>query len=172
MRGARRLHAVAVLAVCAAFLSACGGDNDPSAQPPTTTPPEPAETKPQSPEEKSFPAAFVKKVDPICVKAEEQIDKVAGTRARSRPAVQKLAGIYKSTAADLEGIKAPAQNATAYKEFTQAFRHGQDLFTRLDAEVGRGDSSAFERVPTILDEANSDIKDQAQQYGFERCGSS
>src|SRR3954452_7446116 len=101
MGGARQLHAVAVLAVSAAFLSACGGDNDPSAEPPTTTPPEPAETKPQSPAEKSFPTAFAQKVDPICVKAEQQIDKVAGTRARSRPAVQKLASIYEGAASDL-----------------------------------------------------------------------
>src|SRR4051812_45541278 len=102
--GACRLPAVAVVAASVALgLSACGGDNDPSAEPPTTTPPEPAETKPQSPAEKSFPTAFAQKVDPICVKAEQQIDKVAGTRARSRPAVQKLASIYEGAASDLEG---------------------------------------------------------------------
>jgi len=37
--------------------------------------------------------------------------------------------------------------------------------------VGRGDSSAFQRVPSTLDEVNSEIKDLAQQYGFSGCAS-
>ena len=170
--GACRLSAAAVLVVSAALgMSACGGDNDPAGEPPTTTPPQPVETRPKSPEEKSFPAAFAKKVDPICVKAQEQVDKVAGTRARSEAAVKKLAGIYASAAADLEGLKPPEQNAAAYKQFTEAFRSGEDLFTRLNEEVGRGDSSAFARVPSTLDQVNTEIKDVAQQYGFDGCAS-
>jgi len=160
-----------VLAVCAALLAACGGDNDPAGEPPTTSPPEAGETARQSAAENSFPADFQQKVDPICVKAQEALDKVAGTRARSRAAVQKLAGIYEDAAKDLEGLKPPEQNAAAYQQFTDAFRDGQDLFTRLDAEADRGDSSTFQRVPSTLDEVNSEIKDLAQQYGFSGCSS-
>ena len=171
MRGACRLPAIAVLAVSAALgVSACGGDNDPAGEPPTTTPPEAVDTRPKSPEEKEFPASFTQKVDPICVKAQEQVDKVAGTRARSEAAVQKLAVIYGNAAGDLEGLKPPEQNAAAYKQFTDAFRSGEDLFNRLGAEVKRGDSSAFQRVPSTLDQVNTEIKDVAQQYGFDGCG--
>jgi hypothetical protein len=152
-------------------VAACGGDNDPAGEPPTTSPPEPVETRPKSPEEKSFPAAFAKKVDPICVKAQGAVDKVAGTRARSEAAVAKLSGIYGDAATDLEALKPPEQNAAAYKQFTDAFRSGEDLFKRLGAEVGRGDSSAFQRVPSTLDQVNTEIKDVAQQYGFDGCGS-
>jgi hypothetical protein len=168
--GTCRLPALIAVTI-AVGLAGCGGDNDPAAEPPTTAPPEPAETKPQSPEAKQFPAEFTKKVDPICTKAQAQIDKVAGTRARSRAAVQKLSAIYGDTAGQLEGLKPPAQNAPAYKEFTGAFRDAEDLFKRLDQEVGRGDSSAFQRVPSTLDQVNTDIKDQASQYGFEGCSS-
>ena len=172
MGGAYRLPGVAVLAVSAALgVGACGGDNDPAGEPPTTTPPEPVETRPKSPEEKSFPASFTKKVDPICLKTQEEVDKVAGTRARSEAAVKKLAGIYGDAATDLEGLKPPEQNAAAYKQFTDAFRSGEDLFTRLEEEVGRGDSSAFQRVPSTLDQVNTQIKDTAQQYGFDGCAS-
>jgi hypothetical protein len=152
-------------------VGACGGDNDPAGEPPTTSPPEPVQTRPKSPEEKDFPAAFTQKVDPICVKAQQEIDKVAGTRARSEAAVQKLSGLYGAAAADLEALKPPEQNAAAYKQFTDAFRSGEDLFKRLGAEVGRGDSSAFQRVPSTLDQVNTEIKDVAQQYGFDGCGS-
>lgn len=170
MRGACRLSAIAVLAVSAGLgVGACGGDNDPAGEPPTTSPPTPIESRPKSPAEKDFPAAFTKKVDPICVKAQQQVDKVAGTRARSEAAVKKLAGIYAATAGDLEGLKPPEKNAAAYKQFTDAFRSGQDLFTRLNEEVGRGDSSAFARVPSTLDQVNTEIKDVAQQYGFDGC---
>jgi hypothetical protein len=171
MGGARRLHAFAVLAVSAALLSACGGDNDPAGEPPTTSPPEANETAPKSAAETNFPAEVQEKVDPICVKAQEEVDKVAGTRARSEAAVQQLASIYEDAAKELEAVKPPEQNAQAYKQFTDAFRDGQDLFTRLEAEVGRGDSSAFQRVPSTLDEVNTEIKDLAQQYGFSGCGS-
>jgi hypothetical protein len=160
-----------VLAVSAALgVGACGGDNDPAGEPPTTTPPEPVDTRPKSPEEKSFPASFAKKVDPICLKAQEEIDKVAGTRARNQAAVKKLAATYGDAADDLEALKPPEQNAAAYKQFTDAFRSGEDLFTRLNEEVGRGDSSVFQRVPSTLDQVNTEIKDTAQQYGFSGCG--
>jgi hypothetical protein len=160
----------ALLAVTAVVaLAGCGGANDPAGEPPTTAPPSPVETKPQSPEAKQFPAAFTRKVDPICVKAQSQIDKVAGTRARSQPALEKLAAIYGGTAKRLEGLKPPAKNAPAYQEFTGSFRDAQDLFKRLDQEVGRGDTSAYQRVPSTLDQVNTDIKDQASQYGFQGC---
>jgi hypothetical protein len=172
VRGAYRLPGVALVAVAAALgLSACGGDNDPAGEPPTTSPPEPVESRPKSPEEKNFPASFSQKVDPICVKAQAEIDKVAGTRARSEAAVQKLAGIYGDAAGDLEAVKPPEKNAAAYEQFTHAFRSGEDLFKRLGAEVERGDSSAFQRVPSVLDQVNTEIKDVAQQYGFDGCGS-
>ena len=172
MGGAYRLPGLAVLAVSAALgVSACGGDNDPAGEPPTTTPPTPVQSRPKSPEEKSFPASFSQKVDPICVKAQEAVDKVAGTRARSQVAVKKLAGIYGDTAADLEALKPPEQNAAAYKQFTDAFRSGEDLFTRLDEEVGRVDSSPFQRVTSTLDQVNTEIKGVAQQYGFDGCAS-
>ena len=150
-------------------LAGCGGANDPAGEPPTTAPPEPADTKPQPPEAKNFPAAFTKKVDPICTKAQDAVDKVAGTRARSRPAVQKISSIYADAAAQLEGLKPPKKNTSTYQEFTHAFRNGEDLFKQVDAEVGRGDDSAFARVPSTLDQVNTAIKDQASQYGFNGC---
>jgi hypothetical protein len=172
VRGASRLPGLVVLAVFAALgLSACGGDNDPAGEPPTTTPPSPVETRPKSPEEKSFPASFAKKVDPICTKAQAAVDKVAATRARNEAAVQKLSSLYGDAATDLEALKPPEQNAAAYEQFTQAFRSGEDLFKRLGAEVERGDSSAYQRVPSTLDQVNTEIKDTAQQYGFDGCAS-
>ena len=159
-----------MLAISVALgLSACGGDNDPAGEPPTTSPPEANETQPQSAAETSFPAAVVKKVDPICAKAQAQVDKIAATTVRDQASVKKLAGVYAATAGDLEAIKPPEQNASAYKQFTDAFRDGQDLFTRLNEEVGRGDSSAYQRVPTILDEVDTEVKDLAEQYGFKGC---
>jgi hypothetical protein len=160
----------ALLAVSIAIgLAGCGGDNDPSAEPPTTSPPEPAETRPESPEAGQFPAEFVKQVDPICTKAQGEIDKIANTRARDEASVDKLAQIYATTAKDLEALKPPGQNATAYQQFTDSWRDGEDLFQRLSGELGRGDSSAFQRVPAILDEANTEIKDLASEYGFQGC---
>src|SRR5215218_300239 len=156
--GTCRLPALIAVTIAVA-LAGCGGDNDPAGEPPTTAPPETVETKPQSPEAKQFPADFTKKVDPICVKAQKEVDKVAGTRARSRAAVQKLSAIYGGAAKELAALKPPEQNASAYQEFTGAFRDAEDLFTRLDEEVGRGDSSAYQRVPSTLDQVNTDIKD-------------
>jgi hypothetical protein len=168
--GAWRLPAVAVLAISVALgLSACGGDNDPAGEPPTTSPPEANETAPKSPAEQSFPADFQQKVDPVCAKAQAQIDKIAATNLRDQASLKKLAGVYAGAASDLEALKPPAQNASAYKQFTDAFRNGQDLVTRLNGEVSRGDSSAYQRVPTILDEVNTEVKDQASQYGFKGC---
>jgi hypothetical protein len=170
--GACRPAVLAVVAASAALgLSACGGDNDPAGEPPTTTPPTPAETKPQSAVAANFPDEFKQKVDPICVKAQQQIDKVAGTRARSQAAVDKLAGYYGDAAKQLGALDPPADSKEAYGEFTHAWQSGQKLFSDLSAEVGRGDSSAFQRVPSILDQTNTQIKDLAQQYGFKACGS-
>jgi hypothetical protein len=160
-----------IATVVAIGLAGCGGDNDPSGEPPTTSPPEPAETAPQSPEEKSFPAEFREKADKICTEAEAEVDKVAGSNVRDRASVQKLSDIYENAATELEGLEPPQANAEAYERFTDAFRDAQDLFVRLDQEVGRGDESAYQRVSSILDEVKTDVKDLATQYGFEGCAS-
>ena len=152
-------------------LGACGGDNDPAAEPPTTAPPEPSDSRPSSQREASFPADFRNQVDPICQKAKAQIDKLVGNEIRDRARLKQLAGVYGDTASKLEGLKPPKKNAAAYKEFTDSFRDGQDLFTRLDGEVGRGDSSAYQRVNGELDQVNSDVKDMAIEFGFEKCAS-
>jgi len=165
----RRSGCAAIAAALALGLGACSGDNDPAGEPPTTSPPEPAETKPISPQESSFPAEFRKQVDPICAGAQKEIDKLAGTEIRDRPTLQKLGGVYGDTASKLEKLEPPKQNATAYKQFTDAFRDGQDLVKRLDSEVGRGDSSAYQRVRSILDQVDTNVTDLAGQYGFTGC---
>jgi hypothetical protein len=73
---ARRLSATLALTLSLG-LAACGGDNDPSAEPPTTAPPEPADTRPTSPEAANFPESFVKKVEPICTQTQRSIDDLA-----------------------------------------------------------------------------------------------
>jgi hypothetical protein len=113
----------------------------------------------------------VKEVDPICTKAQGEIDKVANTRARDEASVDKLAKAYGTGAEELEALKPPEENATAYKQFTDSWRDGEDLFQRLSGELERGDSSAFQRVPSILDEVNTEIKDLASEYGFQDCAS-
>ena len=168
--GTCRIPALIATVVAIGF-AGCTGDNDPSGEPPTTAPPEPAETAPQSPEEQNFPADFAKKADKICAAAEAEVDKVAGSNVRDRASVRKLASIYEDAATELEALEPPETNAEAYKRFTNGFRDAQDQFTRLDEEVGRGDESAYQRVSSILDEVKSDVKDQATQYGFEECAS-
>ena len=50
-----RLRSVAVLAAVAFGLAACGGSDDPASEPPTTQPPEPTlsapETQPEDPQD-------------------------------------------------------------------------------------------------------------------------
>ena len=166
--GACRLPAVLALTV-ALGLTACGGDNDPSAEPPTTSPPEAAETRPSTAQEREFPAEFRKQVDPICGQAQTELDKLAAQEIRDQAALRAASGVYEDAAVKLEKLEPPEQNATAYKRLTDAFRDGQDLLTRLNAEVGRGDSSAYQRVPSILDQVNTEIKDLGTQYGFREC---
>jgi hypothetical protein len=166
--GACRLFAVLGL-VLTLGLTACGGDNDPSGEPPTTSPPEPADTRPSSPEEGNFPSDFVKKVDPVCVKALDDVDQLSAQQIDEQAELGELSGIYGDAATELEGFKPPEQNATAYQRFTDAFREGQDLAGQIEAEAGRGDNSVFQRVPGVIDEANTNIKDLASQYGFEEC---
>jgi hypothetical protein len=168
--GVRRLlSGVSVGLALALGVSACGGDNDPAGEPPTTAPPEPSDSRPTSPEAKNFPAAFVKKVDPICVKAQRQMDKLTANEIRDRARLKALAGVFEDTATELEALKPPAKNADAYKEFTDAFRDGQDLFIRLDGEVGRGDSSAYQRVTSTLNQVQTDYRESASDFGFTGC---
>src|SRR5215208_716942 len=170
--GACRLPAgLAVALAIGLSLTACGGDNDPSAEPPTTAPPEAADTRPSSATEAKFPPDFVQQVDPICKKAQTQVDKLVATEVRDPERLKQLSGVYRDTATELEGLKAPEQNRTAYGRFTDAFRDGQDLFERLEAEVGRGDSSAYQRVTSTLDEINTDVESLASDYGFQECAS-
>jgi hypothetical protein len=169
--GACRLLAVA--AVLLAFAgSGCGGDNDPGGEPPTTSPPEAADTRPSTPQESNFPAEFVDQVDPVCAKAFDEVDKLSAKQIDDQAELAELSGIYKDAATELEGFEPPEQNATAYKRFTDAFREGQEVVGELEGEAGRGDNSVFQRVSSVIDEANTNIKDLASQYGFEECAGS
>ena len=161
---------LAVFAVAAAMgLAACGGRND-AAEPPTTAPPQPADTRPVSPEEQSFPAEFVKKVDPVCVKALGEVDKHAGAgiEIKDPGTLEKIAAAYEDAGTELDGQKPPEQNATAYGRFTQAFHDGGDLFTRMADEASR-DPKTYARVPSTVDQVNTDVKDLADQFGFTKC---
>lgn len=166
--GAWRLPALFAVVV-AVGLSGCGGDNDPAGEPPTTAPPDPADTRPSSPEESSFPAEFTKQVDPICVKAQQEIDKLAVGGISDQETLKEAADVYRDTATELEGLKPPEQNRAAYGEFTDTFRDGSDQLEDLEAEVARGDSSAYQRATTILDEIKTDTRDLASDYSFEEC---
>ena len=155
--------------VLALGVSACAGDNDPAAEPPTTAPPEAADQRPTSPEAASFPPDFVKQVDPICDKAQAEIDKLVGTEIRDPARLKELIGVFEDTATELEGLKPPTKNAEAYQEFTDGWRDGVRNFTQLEGEVGRGDNSAYQRVTSTLDEVDVDIKENASQFGFQDC---
>jgi hypothetical protein len=169
--GACRRFAVLAL-VLTLGLSACGGDNDPAGEPPTTSPPEAADTRPASAQERNFPADFVKQVDPVCAQALEEVDKLSAQKIEDEAALGEVADVYRDAATELEGFEAPEQNATAYGRFTDAFREAQRLLEEIEAEAGRGDNSVFQRVSGVLDEANTNIKDLAEQYGFEECAGS
>jgi hypothetical protein len=169
--GVRRLPAALALTI-ALGLTACGGANDPAGEPPTTAPPEPADTRPASPEAKSFPADFVKKVDPVCVETLDQVDKLAGNEVKDRATLQKIAKTYGDAATELEAQKPPEKNATQYKRFTEAFHDGSDLFSDLDVEVGHGDTGAYQRVPATIDQVGTEVKDLAMQFGFTQCAGS
>jgi hypothetical protein len=158
--------------VLALGLTACGGDNDPAGEPPTTSPPEPADTRPSSPQERNFPSEFVKQVDPVCAQALDEADKVSAQKIEDQAAIAEVSDVYRDAATELEGFEAPEENATAYGRFTDSFREAQRLLEELDAEAGRGDSSVFQRVSGVLDEANTNIKDLANQYGFKECAGS
>ena len=159
--------AIAVVAVLG--LTGCGGDNDPAGEPPTTAPPEPADTRPSSEKEANFPAEITQKAESICTTAQSEIDKVVATEVREPEQLQQLSQVFTDTASDLEQLKPPAENAAAWEEFTDAWHDGEDLFKRLQAEVGRGDSSAYERVNSTLDQVKTDVKDVASEYGFAEC---
>ncbi len=90
-----------------------------------------------SPEEQSFPAEFVKKVDPVCVKALGEVDKHAGAgiEIKDPGTLEKIAAAYEDAGTELDGQKPPEKNATAYGRFTQAFHDGGDLFTRMADEA-------------------------------------
>lgn len=168
--GVRRLlNGLVVGAALALGVSACGGDNDPSNEPPTTAPPEPADTRPSTSGESRFPADFVKQVDPICTKAQDEIDKLVVDEIRDPAKLKQLTGVFADTAAELEALEPPEENVSAYQEFTDAFRDGERNFTQLEGEVERGDSSAYQRVNSTLDEVETDLRDQASQNGFEAC---
>ena len=160
---------LAIAAVAVLGLTGCGGDNDPGGEPPTTAPPEPADTRPSSGKEANFPADFTQRVESICTKAKSEVDKAVSTEVRDPQQLQQLSDVYKDTASDLESLKPPAQNAAAWEQFTNAWREGEDLFTRLKAEVGRGDDSAYQRIKSTLDEVKTDVTDIASEYGFEEC---
>jgi hypothetical protein len=160
---------LAVLAVALTFgLSACGGDNDPAGEPPTTAPPDPADTRPVSPEEGNFPADFVEQADPICAQALTEVDKQSQQEIDDEAALGEVSKVYGDAATELEGLEPPEANATAYGRLTDSFREGADLFSRLQDEAG-GDSSVYQRVPSTIDEANTNIKDLANQFGFTEC---
>jgi hypothetical protein len=166
--GVRRLLA-AIATVVVLGLAACGGANDPAGQPPTTTPPEPADTRPVTPEEGDFPADFVKKADPVCAKAVTDIDKTAGGRVQDRATLQKIIKTYDTAAKDLEALKPPEKNATVYKRLTQAFSGGADQFTQIDTQVGHGDTGAYQQVPDSIDTVRTEVQDLANQFGFTQC---
>jgi hypothetical protein len=169
MGACRSLAGLVIGLSLALGLAACGGDNDPAGEPPTTAPPEPADTRPASPGEANFPADFTNQVDQVCAKAKSEIDKLVSTEVRDPEQLQQLSEVHKNTATELEGLKPPADNAAAYQEFTDAWRDGEDLFARLQAEVGRGDSSAYQRVNSTLDQVKTDVRDVATEYGFQEC---
>ena len=165
---ARRLSATALLTLTLG-LAACGGDNDPSGEPPTTAPPEPADTRPTSPEEGEFPAAFVKKVEPICTETQAEIDKLAPIEDEA--GVKQAATAFDDASKKLGDLKPPAKNAEAYDRFVQVYADAARTLDDLNGELTRGDSSALQRVQPILDNVATEGGDIAEDYGFTKCTS-
>lgn len=167
MNAARLSATFAIALTLGAGVGACGGGKDPSARPPTTAPPEPVETAPATPAERDFPAEFVKRVEPICTDAQAAVDKLSPIEDPA--AVAKAAGAYKDAAARLDKLDPPQENAEAYRRFVEVYRDAGDTLGRLEAEIRGGDSSALERVPSILDDVNTERGDIASEYGFDKC---
>ena len=163
---ARRILATLTL-TAALGLTACGGDNDPSAQPPTTAPPEPADTRPTSPGESRFPAEFVERVEPICVQAQRTIDDLAPIEDEG--ALRKAVEAYEDASRKFGELDPPEQNKEAFRRFTDIYTDAATTLNGLLAEVGRGDTSAFQRVTPVLDTVNTEGSDIAQEYGFTKC---
>ena len=163
---ARRLFAS--LAVSLAFgLASCSGDNDPGGEPPTTAPPEPADTRPTSPEGAKFPQSFVKKVEPICVQARRSIDDLAPIE--DEVGLREATSVYEDTARKLRKLKPPQQNAAAYDRFVEVYRDAARTLNGIYGELQRGDSSALQRVSPVLDNVNTEGGDAAEDYGFTKC---
>lgn len=165
---ARRPLATLTL-IAALGLPACGGDDDPSAEPPTTSPPEPADTRPETPGERRFPASFVKRVEPICVQTQRSIDDLAPIEDEA--ALRKAVAVYEDAARKFGELQPPAQNADAFRQFVEVYRDAAKTLNGILAEVNRGDSSAFQRVTPVLDNVNSEGGDAATDYGFTKCTS-
>jgi hypothetical protein len=165
---ARRPLATLTL-IAALGLTACGGDNDPSAEPPTTAPPEPADTRPTSPGESRFPASFVKRVEPICVQSQRSIDDLAPIEDEA--ALRKAAAVYEDAATKFGELKPPQENAGAFRRFVEVYRDAAKTLNGILGEVNRGDSGAFQRVQPVLDNVASEGGDAAEDYGFTKCTS-
>ncbi len=163
---ARRLLATSLLILSAA-LAACGGDNDPAGEPPTTSPPEPADTRPSSPEEGSFPASFVKQVEEVCVPAQRKLDNLAPIE--DEKGLDQAVQVYENTESELRGLKPPAENAEAYDRFVEVYGDAASTLDGILGEVKRGDTSAFQRVQPTLDNVATEGGDAAEDYGFTKC---
>jgi hypothetical protein len=163
---ARRLAATSLL-IFTLGLAACGGDNDPAGEPPTTSPPEPADTRPTSPEEANFPASFVKKVEPICEKTYTAIDELAPIEDEAK--IKQAASTYDDAYKEFTALKPPAKNAEAYDRFTEIFRDGSRTLDGIAGEMARGDSAASQRVQPAIDQINTEAGSAADDFGFTKC---
>ena len=150
-------------------LTACSGDNDPSAEPPTTAPPEPADTRPTPAPETEFPPAFVKKVERICVQTQRSIDDLSPIEDEA--SLREAVVVYEGTTRKLRELKPPERTAEAFDRFVEVYADGARSLNGIFAEVGRGDSSAFQRVTQVIDTVNTESSDAAQDYGFKKCQS-
>ena len=164
----RRLSATALLTLTLG-LAACAGDNDPAGEPPTTAPPEPADTRPTSPEENKFPASFVKKVEPICTEMQATVDELAPIEDEA--GVKQAAAAYDDAAKKFGELEPPAKNAEAYRSFVEVYRDAARTLDDINGELTRGDSSALQRVQPILDNVNTEGGSAAEDYGFTKCTS-
>lgn len=163
---ARRIAVIPAL-VASLALAACGGSNDPAGEPPTTAPPAPADTEPADPQERDFPAAVVDEVEPICTRAQDEVDKLSPIE--DEQGVQGAVQLFEDTSKELEGVDVPEQNAEAYKTFVDAYRDAGRTLGRIEGELARGDSSALQRVTPVLDEMRTRTNQLASDFGFEEC---